>query len=66
MTDLIHITIPFLGRLYAQRDTITLRRVECAVLHGPSGKEYLLCLGRLRVYLTPPRVIAAEASPERR
>lgn len=61
MKDLIWITIPYIGRLYVQRDTITLSRFGWEVLEGPGHTtEYLLHLGRLRVYLTPATSLAAE------
>ncbi|OWY12324.1 hypothetical protein B6V72_14610 [Thioclava sp. F34-6] len=66
MTDLIYITLPFLGRIYAQRDTITLRQYAWEVLSSANGNEYLLSLGSLRVYLVPARVVAAERRPARR
>lgn len=65
MTDLLQLTIPILGRVYAQRDTVTTRRIEWQALPSPNGTEYLLCLGSLRVYLTPTHVVAAERRPER-
>lgn len=33
MTDLIHLTIPFLGGIYAQRDTVTTPRLSAERLH---------------------------------
>lgn len=61
MKDLIWITIPHVGRLYVQRRPYTLGRIEWEVLVGPGdAKEYLLHLGRLRVYLTPASALAAE------
>ena len=65
MTDILYLPIPFLGRIYAQRDTLTTRRFEWKVLHGSNGREYLLCLGSLRVYLTPAHVVAVERHSER-
>ncbi len=61
MKDLIWITIPYIGRLYVQLDTITLSRFGWEVLGGPSHTtEYLLSIGRLRVYLTSSSLVAAE------
>lgn len=60
MTDLIFLTIPFLGRVYAQRDTITVPQLSIQQLHAPCGKEWLLCWGSLRVYLTLEDSLAAE------
>lgn len=66
MTDILYLPIPFLGSIYAQRDTVTTRRIKWEVLHGPNGREYLLCLGTLRVYLTPAHVVAVERHSESR
>lgn len=60
MTDILYLPIPFLGRIYAQRDTVTTRRFEWEVLNGSNGREHLLCLGSLRVYLTPAHVVGVE------
>lgn len=60
MTDLFHITIPFVGRIYAQRDRITVARYSVEALRKGCGKEVLLCLGQFRLYLTPASSIAAE------
>lgn len=60
MTDLFHITLPLLGRIYAQRDTVTTPRLSVELLHSPSGRELLLCCGRLRLYLTPASSLASE------
>ena len=53
MKSLAILTIPGLGSLYAQRDQITLPRWELEDLSGPEGRDWLLCLGSLRIYLTP-------------
>lgn len=60
MTDLIYLNIPFLGRIYAQRDTVTTPRLSAERLQSSCGKEWLLCCGSLRVYLTPAATLAAE------
>ena len=61
MKDLIWITIPYIGRLYVQRDTITLSRFGWEVLEGPRHtKDYLLSMGSLRVHLTPASLLATE------
>lgn len=60
MTDLIHLTIPLIGRVYIQHDTITLCRWELERLRAPWGDELLLCCGRIRLYLTHASTIRAE------
>lgn len=55
MTNLIHLSIPLLGTVFAQRDTVTLSRFSAETLTSASGRELLLCMGSLRVYLTPSR-----------
>lgn len=60
MTDL-SLTIPFAGRIYINRDLITLSRYTVEVLHSPCGRELLLCCGSLRVYLTPTSSLTNEA-----
>lgn len=60
MTDLIYLTIPFLGRIYAQRDTVTKPRLSAEPLYSSCGREWLLCCGSLRVYLTPTATLASE------
>ncbi len=60
MTNFIQLTLPFIGRIYAQRNTVTKPRLAVEVLSSPCGKELLLCCGSLRVYLTPSPVLAAE------
>jgi len=66
MTELLYMTFPYLGSISVQRDTITLYRFELEVIDCPPGREYLLCLGSLRTYLTPRRTILAERRGERR
>ena len=60
MTDLIYITLPLLGRIYAQRDTLTTPRLSVELLHSTAGRELLLCCGCLRLYLTPASALASE------
>lgn len=60
MQNLIHINLPFFGRIFLQLDRITIPRVSAEQLTTPCGKELLLCLGSLRLYLTPASVVAAE------
>ena len=60
MTDLLFLTVPFIGRIYAEWDTITTPRLAAEPLTSPSGRELLLCCGRLRVYLTPRSALVAE------
>lgn len=61
MKDLLWVTIPYMGRVYMQSDAITRMRISWEELEGPRNtKEYLLCLGRLRVYFTPASLVAAE------
>lgn len=60
MTDLRFLTLPFIGRIYAQWDTITTPRLTAEPLTSPAGRELLLCCGRLRVYLTPSSALAVE------
>lgn len=52
MPDL-YLTIPFVGCVYAHRDRRDFSRYTAEVLHGPPGKEFLLCCGSFRIYLTP-------------
>lgn len=59
MIDLFF-TIPFVGRVYAHRDTITTARLSVETLYSPPGKEWLLCCGSLRTYFTPAATLAAE------
>ena len=59
MIDLFF-TVPFLGRIYAHRDTVTTARLSVETLHSPPGKEWLLCCGSLRIYFTPAAALAAE------
>lgn len=59
MKDLIFLTIPYLGRFYVQRDTITLRRWELENLTGPLAASGF-CAYALRVYLTPEASSRAE------
>ncbi|MGY9046784.1 hypothetical protein P775_15055 [Puniceibacterium antarcticum] len=60
MTDLIYMNIPFVGRLYAQHDTLTMYRWETETLTSSCGREYLLCCGRLRIYWTPASTLRSE------
>ncbi|WP_432450609.1 hypothetical protein [Aliiroseovarius marinus] len=60
MKELLHINIPYLGRLYAQWDTITPSRIEIEALVDETGCEYLICLGRLRAYITSAKTLANE------
>lgn len=60
MTDLIFLTVPFIGRFYAQWDRITQPRLTAELLTSPAGRELLLCCGRLRVYLSPRSALVAE------
>lgn len=53
MTNLLHLSIPLLGTVFAQRDTITRPRFAAKTLSSAAGRELLLCMGSLRVYLTP-------------
>jgi hypothetical protein len=55
MRDLFHLTLPFVGSIYAQFDTLTLPRWEVEDVSGPAGSEWLICCGSLRIYLTPRR-----------
>lgn len=60
MTNLFSLSIPFVGRIFAQRDTVTTPRLSAERLHSASGGELLLCCGWLRVYLTPASSLASE------
>lgn len=60
MTELIHLTIPFVGRIYVQHDTITSKRYSSEMLRPSCGRELLLCCGRLRLYITPSSSLANE------
>ena len=60
MKSLFSLTVPFLGRIYAQRDTSTPPRLAAELLQSPCGREMLLYCGRLRLYLTPAAALAAE------
>ena len=62
MIDLFF-TVPFLGRIYAHRDTVTTARLSVETLHSPPGKEWLLCCGSLRIYFTPAAALAGEGRP---
>lgn len=60
MIDLFFLTVPFIGRIYVQWDTITQPRLTAEQLTSPAGRELLLCCGCLRVYLTPSSTLTAE------
>lgn len=60
MKELLDINIPVFGCLYTQWDTITLSRVEIEALEPDTGGEYLICLGRLRIYVTSAKALADE------
>lgn len=53
MTNLACITVPVLGRVLAQWDSITTPHLAAELLTGPQGSELCLRAGRLHVYLTP-------------
>lgn len=57
------ITLPFLGRITIMRDTITMRRWTFETLEGPTPErpEAVVCLGTIRVYLTPWRSLSGRA-----
>ncbi len=61
MTNLFSFTFPYVGRLFAQRDTVTLQRYALEALDGPNtAREFLLCLGALRLYFTPASALRRE------
>lgn len=60
MKNLIHINLLLFGRMILQRDSLTRPRLSAELLTSPCGKELLLCIHSLRLYLTPAFVVAAE------
>ena len=65
MNSILTLTIPFLGRIMILWDTTTQSRWAIEPLEGPAPHqtEALVCLGSLRVYLTPHRSGTSSTTP---
>lgn len=56
----MYVRLPLLGAIYTHTDHITLSRFSIETTTHQLGTEYLICLGALRVCLTPWSVVRNE------